>query len=87
MVWVIFIGFIIGAFSEFLMPRHEPKSYLLTILIGVSGAMLVNWLGRSFGLFQQGDYYNYISAVFGSVLILFIFRMFNNVWIRRNHLL
>lgn len=74
MLWTIFIGLIIGMVAKLLMPGRDPGGFIITVLLGIGGAMLASFAGSSLGIYQQGEPAGFIAAVVGSMVILFLYR-------------
>jgi uncharacterized membrane protein YeaQ/YmgE (transglycosylase-associated protein family) len=75
LLWIIFIGLIAGAVAKFLMPGKDPGGILVTIVLGVAGALLSTLLGRLVGWYQPGDSAGFIGAVIGAVILLLLYRL------------
>ena len=71
----IIIGLIAGAIAKMLMPGRDPGGCFITILLGIGGALLANFLGRAIGWYREGESAGFLAAIVGAVLILFIYRM------------
>ena len=71
--WIVF-GLIIGALAKLVMPGRDQGGYIATILLGIAGAVLGGWLGRTLGLYAPGETAGFIMALIGSVLLLVIYR-------------
>lgn len=70
-LWTVLIGLIAGIIAKFLVPGdREPSGFILTALLGVVGAFLASWLGRSLNLYGPGEGAGLIGAVIGAVIIL-----------------
>ncbi len=79
MIWTIFIGLIIGVVAKFFMPGRDPGGFIITILLGIGGAMLASWAGSSMGAYENGQPAGFLAAVLGAMVILFFYRtLFNN---------
>ena len=65
--WVLFGG-VVGVIAKLLMPGRDPGGFVITILLGIAGALLGGFLGRALGLYREGDPVGYIMAVIGSIL-------------------
>lgn len=76
MIAIIVIGLFVGVIAKFLMPGRDPGGFVITILLGIGGAMLANWAGGSMGMYQQDEPAGFFAAVLGSMAILFIYRTF-----------
>jgi uncharacterized membrane protein YeaQ/YmgE (transglycosylase-associated protein family) len=72
--WIVF-GLIVGVVGKFLMPGRDPGGFVITILLGIAGALLGGFLGRVLGLYQEGDPVGFIMAVIGSIILLVLYRM------------
>jgi uncharacterized membrane protein YeaQ/YmgE (transglycosylase-associated protein family) len=72
--WIIF-GLIVGAVSKLLMPGRDPGGCIVTMLLGVAGAILGGWIGRALGLYGPGDAAGFFMAVIGAVLLLLLYRL------------
>ena len=71
--WIIF-GLIVGVVAKLLMPGRDPGGIIVTILLGIGGALLGGFLGRVLGWYGDGDPVGFIMAVIGAILMLFVYR-------------
>ena len=74
LVWII-IGGIAGAIAKALMPGRDPGGCIITIILGIAGAVVAGYLGQALNLYKPGDRVGFIGAVIGAFIILFIYRM------------
>jgi uncharacterized membrane protein YeaQ/YmgE (transglycosylase-associated protein family) len=74
-LWTIIIGFIVGVVAKLLMPGRDPGGILMTIVLGIAGALLATFLGRSLGWYAHGQSAGFIASVVGAFLLLFIYRL------------
>lgn len=72
--WII-IGGLAGLLAKWIMPGREPGGCIVTILLGVGGAVVAGYLGRALGWYRQGDGAGFLAAVVGAILILFVYRL------------
>jgi uncharacterized membrane protein YeaQ/YmgE (transglycosylase-associated protein family) len=72
--WII-IGAIAGAIAKAIMPGRDPGGCIVTILLGIGGALLAGWLGNMLGWYKQGQGAGFIAAIVGAIIILFIWRL------------
>ena len=72
--WILF-GLVVGALAKLVMPGKDPGGIIVTILIGIAGALLGGFLGRSLGLIGEGQQAGWIAAFIGAILLLIIYRM------------
>jgi uncharacterized membrane protein YeaQ/YmgE (transglycosylase-associated protein family) len=71
--WAIF-GIIVGAIAILLMPGRDPGGLLVTMLLGIAGALVAGFLGRALGWYEPGEAAGFIMATLGAVLLLFVYR-------------
>lgn len=74
LTWVI-IGFIAGGIAKLLMPGRDPGGCIITILLGIAGAMLAGFLGQQLGFESAMDGAGIIGAIVGAFLILLAYRI------------
>lgn len=74
-VWMLIIGLIVGAVAKLLMPGRDPGGFIITMLLGVAGALLAGFLGRSFGWYTPGEPAGFIASILGAMLILLVYRL------------
>ncbi len=75
MIWVLIIGLMVGIVAKFIMPGPNPGGIIMTMILGIAGAMLANWAGGAFGIYGQGEPVGFIAAVIGAMVILFLFQV------------
>ena len=73
--WIIF-GLIVGVVAKFLTPGRDPGGFIVTILIGIVGALLGGFIGRTIGLYREDDPVGFVMAVIGAIILLLLYRMF-----------
>ena len=73
-VWII-IGGLAGAIAKLLMPGKDPGGCIVTILLGIAGALLAGFIGQAIGMDSTKNGAGFIGAVIGAFVILFIYRL------------
>ena len=68
------IGLIVGAIAKLLVPGRDPGGWIITILLGIAGALVGTWLGRMLGIYQTGESAGWIASIIGAVLLLVLYR-------------
>ena len=74
LLWIV-IGALAGGIAKAIMPGRDPGGCIVTILLGIGGAVLAGWLGNMLGWYKQGEGAGFIAAIVGAILILFIWRL------------
>jgi uncharacterized membrane protein YeaQ/YmgE (transglycosylase-associated protein family) len=76
-LWTLIIGLVVGAIAKLIMPGRDPGGIIVTMLIGVAGALLAGFLGRALGWYTDpGEGPGIIAAIIGALILLFLYRMF-----------
>ena len=70
----LIIGLIVGAIAKLLVPGRDPGGWIITILLGIAGALVGTWLGRMLGMYQNGESAGWIASIIGAVLLLLVYR-------------
>jgi uncharacterized membrane protein YeaQ/YmgE (transglycosylase-associated protein family) len=71
--WIVF-GLIVGVVGKLLMPGRDPGGFVWTIVLGIAGALLGGFVGRSLGMYGEGEPAGFVMAVIGSIVLLLIYR-------------
>jgi len=74
-IGMLVIGLIAGVLAKLLMPGKDPGGVVVTILLGLAGSVVAGFLGRSFGLYQQGQMAGVVASVIGAMILLVIYRI------------
>ena len=83
LVMTTLIGVAVGAVAELLLAVHEMRELILTVVLGICGALLTRYIGISAGWFESGVAASYIASVLGAVAFLLFYRAFLRKWLSR----
>ncbi|HEX8533693.1 MAG TPA: GlsB/YeaQ/YmgE family stress response membrane protein [Allosphingosinicella sp.] len=72
--WII-IGALAGLLAKAIMPGRDPGGCIVTILLGIGGALVAGFIGNAVGWYSQGQAGGFIAATLGAILILFVYRL------------
>ena len=72
--WIV-IGGIAGLIAKAIMPGKDPGGCIVTILLGIAGAVLAGFIGNALGWYRNGSGAGFIAAIVGAIIILAIYRM------------
>ncbi len=79
--WII-VGLIAGALAKLIMPGDDPGGIVVTIIIGIVGALLggflLHLLGVGGGAGSGGFLFSIIAGVIGAVILLALYRLVAN---------
>lgn len=75
--WVL-LGLVAGALAKWIMPGKDPGGIIMTILIGVAGALVGGWVGSIVGIGSVSGFNlgSIATAVGGAIILLAIYRWF-----------
>ena len=74
LTWII-IGALAGAIAKFIVPGRDPSGCLITIALGIGGAVVAGWLGNQLGWYERGEGAGFLAAIVGAIIILFVYRL------------
>ena len=74
--WLV-LGLIAGLLAKLIMPGQDPGGIIITILLGIAGALVGGFVGTQlgFGDITGFDLRSLALAVGGSVLLLALYRL------------
>jgi uncharacterized membrane protein YeaQ/YmgE (transglycosylase-associated protein family) len=72
--WIVF-GLVVGAIAKLLMPGRDPGGFIVTILLGIAGAVLGGFIGQTLGLYGPGEAAGFLMSLLGAIVLLVIYRM------------
>jgi uncharacterized membrane protein YeaQ/YmgE (transglycosylase-associated protein family) len=72
--WIVF-GLIVGAIAKLLMPGRDPGGFIVTMLLGVVGALLGGFIGRALGLYGPEEAAGWLMSIVGAIVVLMLYRL------------
>lgn len=72
--WILF-GLVVGAIAKLIMPGKDPGGIIVTMLLGMVGAVLGGFLGRALGFYGPQQAAGWLMSIFGAIVVLMIYRM------------
>lgn len=75
--WIV-LGLIAGLIAKAIMPGKDPGGLIITIILGIVGALLGGFLASAiFGVSPNDGFFDlstWISAIVGALIVLGIYR-------------
>ena len=73
--WIV-LGLIAGALAKLIMPGRDPGGIIVTILLGIAGAVVGGFLSTlvGFGTVSGFDFRSLLIAVIGAIVLLAVYR-------------
>ena len=72
--WVV-IGLVAGALGKLVMPGRDPGGIVVTILIGIAGALLAGFVAQSQAWAIHRGWESYAAATLGAIVLLILYRI------------
>jgi uncharacterized membrane protein YeaQ/YmgE (transglycosylase-associated protein family) len=76
-LYIILVGFVVGLLGRFFMPGNNRMGCLLTIVLGIVGAVVAGWFGQHMGWYAPGEPAGFIGAILGAIAVLAVLRLFS----------
>jgi uncharacterized membrane protein YeaQ/YmgE (transglycosylase-associated protein family) len=75
-VWTLVIGFVVGLLARIVTPGPNPRGIIVTIVIGIVGAVLATYGGQALHIYAPGEPASFIGSVVGAVVLLVVLHLF-----------
>ena len=77
MGWIgyLIFGLVAGAIARMLHPGRDPMNWLWTMLLGIGGAELGGFVGKQFGIGNEG-LMGWVTAIGGAIVLLALYHAF-----------
>lgn len=72
--WILF-GLVVGIIAKLLMPGRDPGGFIITILLGIAGALVGGFVGRAMGFYGPDQSAGWIMSILGAIVLLALYRM------------
>jgi uncharacterized membrane protein YeaQ/YmgE (transglycosylase-associated protein family) len=72
--WILF-GLVVGIIAKLLMPGRDPGGFIVTILLGIAGALIGGFIGRTMGFYGPNESAGWIISILGAIILLALYRM------------
>ena len=73
LIYTLIIGLVVGVIAKLITPGKDPGGCIITSLIGIGGAFIAYFIGRTFGHYGNGQTPGIIMSVIGAVILLVIY--------------
>jgi uncharacterized membrane protein YeaQ/YmgE (transglycosylase-associated protein family) len=72
--WILF-GLVVGIIAKLLMPGRDPGGFIVTILLGIAGALVGGFAGRAMGFYGPDQTAGWLISILGAIILLALYRM------------
>jgi uncharacterized membrane protein YeaQ/YmgE (transglycosylase-associated protein family) len=73
MLWTILIGLVVGLIARAVKPGSDPIGWIMTVVIGVGGAVLATLIGQQLGWYEHGDKAGMLASTGGAIVLLVVY--------------
>ncbi|WP_182405769.1 GlsB/YeaQ/YmgE family stress response membrane protein [Psychrobacter sp. GP33] len=74
-IWMIIVGLVAGLLARAIKPGSDPMGWIMTIILGIVGALLGGFIAGLVGIDADGGFTGLIFSVVGAIIVLFIYEM------------
>jgi uncharacterized membrane protein YeaQ/YmgE (transglycosylase-associated protein family) len=72
--WIVF-GLVVGIIAKLLMPGRDPGGFIITMLLGIAGALVGGFIGRAMGFYGPNQGAGWLISILGAIVLLALYRM------------
>ena len=72
--WIVF-GLVIGLIAKLLMPGRDPGGFIVTMLLGIAGALVGGFIGRAMGFYGPNQSAGWMMSILGAIILLALYRV------------
>jgi uncharacterized membrane protein YeaQ/YmgE (transglycosylase-associated protein family) len=66
---------VVGIIAKLLMPGRDPGGFIVTILLGIAGALLGGFIGRAMGFYGPSQGAGWLMSIAGAIVLLLLYRL------------
>lgn len=70
---MIIVGFIVGLIARAIMPGDQKMGIIMTIILGIVGALVAGYIGVAAGWYAAGESAGWIASIIGAIIVLFVY--------------
>ena len=74
LAWILF-GLVVGFIAKLLMPGRDPGGFIVTILLGVAGALVGGFIGKAMGFYGPNESAGWLMSILGAIVLLVLYRL------------
>lgn len=74
LAWIVF-GLVVGIIAKLVTPGRDPGGFIITMLLGIAGALLGGFIGRAMGFYGSNETAGWLMSIGGAILLLVVYRI------------
>jgi uncharacterized membrane protein YeaQ/YmgE (transglycosylase-associated protein family) len=72
--WIVF-GLVVGIIAKLVTPGKDPGGFIVTMLLGIAGALLGGFIGRAMGFYGPNEPAGWLMSIGGAIVLLLLYRV------------
>ncbi|HEY3883607.1 MAG TPA: GlsB/YeaQ/YmgE family stress response membrane protein [Vicinamibacterales bacterium] len=72
--WILF-GVAVGVIARLVVPGRDPGGFVVTVLLGIAGALIGGFIGRAAGFYGPRQSAGWLISIGGAVGLLVLYRI------------
>lgn len=77
-IWMIIVGLVAGLLARAIKPGSDPMGWIMTIVLGIVGALLGGFIASLIGIDADGGFTGLLFSVIGAIILLFLYEFIMN---------
>jgi uncharacterized membrane protein YeaQ/YmgE (transglycosylase-associated protein family) len=73
-LWFLLFGLVVGTLARFIVPGREPGGWVISMAIGVGGAIVGGYVGRVVGLYREGQPAGFVMALLAAISMVVVYK-------------
>ena len=71
-IWIVIVGAVLGVLAKMLLPGKQAIPFWLTVICGIIGALLGNWIASGIGVRHTGgiDWIRHLLQLIGALVVV-----------------
>jgi uncharacterized membrane protein YeaQ/YmgE (transglycosylase-associated protein family) len=70
----LLFGLVVGSLARFIVPGREPGGWVISMLIGVGGAIVGGYFGRVVGLYREGEPTGFAMSLLAAISMVVVYK-------------
>jgi uncharacterized membrane protein YeaQ/YmgE (transglycosylase-associated protein family) len=74
-LWFLLFGLVVGALARFIVPGREPGGWIVSMMLGVGGAIVGGYFGRVVGLYREGQPAGFVMSLLAAISLVVVYKV------------
>jgi uncharacterized membrane protein YeaQ/YmgE (transglycosylase-associated protein family) len=73
-LWFLLFGLVVGTLARFIVPGREPGGWIISMMLGVGGAIVGGYFGRVVGLYREGQPAGFVMSLLAAISMVVVYK-------------